>query len=314
MKVSIIIPVYNVEEYLQECLNSAVNQTLEDIEIICINDGSTDSSLEILNKYKDRCFNIKIINQENKGLSATRNVGIRNAKGKYIYFLDSDDYIDLDSMRICYEESEKFSLDILTFDAECFYDKDYIGIEMNENYSRLNLLDENVMNGKEFYIQSNKKKCYKAPVWLNFYKTEFIRTTELFFTEGILHEDEIHTCQALLAANRVKYISNKFFKRRFRNDSIMTSKPNIKRVDGNFMVVKKLYEIYIEYKESKNIDLLNILKESINTFIRRSLWHCDNLQNYDKRNEIIKLVLKMDKIIEIRTDIYVHKVELYYNA
>ena len=91
--VSVVIPVYNVEPYLSECLDSVCKQTLKNIEIICINDGSTDRSLTVLQKYSERDKRIHIINQNNQGLSYSRNVGIRQAKGRYVYFLDSDDYI-----------------------------------------------------------------------------------------------------------------------------------------------------------------------------------------------------------------------------
>lgn len=120
IKVSVIRPVYNVENYLEEYLNSAVNQTLKEIEIIAINDGSTDCSLEILNKYKSKYKNFSIINQENRGLSGARNSGLRVSKGKYVYFLDSDDYINKDAMEICYKEAEKDKLDIVTFDEVHF--------------------------------------------------------------------------------------------------------------------------------------------------------------------------------------------------
>lgn len=106
IKVSIVIPVYNVESYLEECMESVINQSLDDIEIICINDGSTDSSLKILERYESKYNNIIVINQENKGLSASRNIGIRKARGKYIYFLDSDDFINIKSMEKCYKVCE----------------------------------------------------------------------------------------------------------------------------------------------------------------------------------------------------------------
>lgn len=92
IKISIIIPVYNVEKYIEECLISVLNQTMKEIEIICINDGSTDNSLKILNNYKNKNENIRIVNQENSGLSNARNVGLSLAKGEYIFFLDSDDF------------------------------------------------------------------------------------------------------------------------------------------------------------------------------------------------------------------------------
>ena len=96
-EISIIIPVYNVEKYLDECLNSAANQTFENIEIICVNDGSTDGSLEILESHASKDKRIRIISQENKGVSSARNEGLDAARGKYIYFMDSDDYMDLNA-------------------------------------------------------------------------------------------------------------------------------------------------------------------------------------------------------------------------
>ena len=100
-KVSIIVPVYNIEKYLAKCLDSLINQTLEDIEIICVNDGSTDNSAEILNEYAQKDCRIKIINQDNAGLSAARNTGINAANGEYIGYVDSDDWIDLNFTKSC---------------------------------------------------------------------------------------------------------------------------------------------------------------------------------------------------------------------
>ena len=93
-KISVIVPIFNVEKYLKECLESIINQTFKDIEIICINDGSTDNSLDILNQYAEKDNRIKVITQSNQGLSAARNTGIKYANGEYISFIDSDDYID----------------------------------------------------------------------------------------------------------------------------------------------------------------------------------------------------------------------------
>ena len=103
--ISVIIPVYNVEKYLGRCLDSVVNQTFTDIEIICINDGSSDNSLEILKRYAQRDRRIKIFTQENSGLSASRNVGMKYASGDYIYFIDSDDYL----VKTAFEELYKIA-------------------------------------------------------------------------------------------------------------------------------------------------------------------------------------------------------------
>ena len=107
VKVSIIVPVYNVEKYLRKCLDSLVNQTLKDIEIICINDGSTDDSLNILQEYAREHHNVVVIDQENQGVSIARNNGINKAQGDYIGFVDPDDWVEPDMFKILYEKAEE---------------------------------------------------------------------------------------------------------------------------------------------------------------------------------------------------------------
>ena len=102
-KISVIVPVYNVEEFLKTCLDSVCNQTFEDIEIICINDGSTDSSPDILQAYSKKDSRIKVYNQENKGLGFVRNIGMEYASGDYVYFIDSDDHIALNTLELAYD-------------------------------------------------------------------------------------------------------------------------------------------------------------------------------------------------------------------
>ena len=124
-EISVIIPVYNTEKYLKECLKSVINQTFTDMEIICVNDGSTDSSKEVLEKYKKVDKRIKVIElQENRGLSYARNRGFDSSKGRYIYFLDSDDELERNAMEILYNEAEKEKLDVIFFDAKIKYENE----------------------------------------------------------------------------------------------------------------------------------------------------------------------------------------------
>ena len=120
--ISVIIPVFNVEEYLEECISSILRQTLTDIEIICIDDGSTDSSPDILKKYAEQDRRITVYSQDNCGLSAARNLGMRAARGRYTYFIDSDDWLERDALRDLYTRAEKDQLDLLLFDADAFAD------------------------------------------------------------------------------------------------------------------------------------------------------------------------------------------------
>ncbi len=120
-KISIIVPVYNVEKYLRKCLDSLVNQTLNDIEIICINDGSKDSSLNILNEYAQKDSRIRLINQDNLGVSAARNAGLAVAKGEYVMFVDSDDYLELQTCELAYNKILELDADLLVFDYTKLY-------------------------------------------------------------------------------------------------------------------------------------------------------------------------------------------------
>ena len=120
VKISIIVPVYNTEPYLEQCLDSIINQTLEDIEIICVNDGSTDNSLSILEEYASKDNRIRIINQENKGQGFARNNGLKNVNGEYVLFVDSDDWIELNTCEALYKKVNELDLDMLFFCATSY--------------------------------------------------------------------------------------------------------------------------------------------------------------------------------------------------
>ena len=271
MKVSIVIPVYNVEKYIEECLESAINQTLNDIEIIVVNDGSTDNSLEKVKPYEKKYNNVRIINQTNKGLSGARNTGLRNATGEYIYFLDSDDYISLESMEYCYKKCKENDLDVLTFDAECFLDEEDAGkidnmdIISKENYERSKIIESKVISGEDFYNYSINKKAYKQPVWLYVYKREFLIKENLYFYEGLIHEDELYTIQVLIKSDRVMYIPKTYFFRRIRFNSIMTSKVKKKNIDSLNIICSEIYSLYLQnkddLKEETNLNLIKKIRE-----------------------------------------------------
>ena len=137
-KLSIIVPVYNASKYLERCLDSVINQTLKEIEIICINDGSSDNSKTILENYAKKDNRIKIINQKNLGLSASRNKGIKYANGEYIFFVDADDWIELNTCEITYNFAKEKNLDLLLFGAKNIDDD---GITYDDNYYNLSCFE-----------------------------------------------------------------------------------------------------------------------------------------------------------------------------
>jgi glycosyltransferase involved in cell wall biosynthesis len=120
VKISVIIPVYNIEDYLKECLDSIVNQSLDDIEIICVNDGSTDSSLDILKEYGNADSRVRIISQENKGIGCARNTALTSVKGEYVYFMDGDDILELDALEKLYNLAVERDVDFIMFKISNF--------------------------------------------------------------------------------------------------------------------------------------------------------------------------------------------------
>ncbi|WP_195695126.1 glycosyltransferase family 2 protein [Priestia megaterium] len=218
--VTVIIPVYNVEEYLNECIESVLNQSYKNIEIIVINDGSTDKSLGIIEDYKEKNANIIVISQENSGQSFSRNIGIDLAKGDYVFFLDSDDYILPDTLSILIRKLEKNNLDLIRFAAQPFTDNGvtYIGPE----YNLKEYFDEHKIYSKNEHL-SCCIKAFAATPCLYVVKREILIKNNIRFKNGIIHEDELFTLEVFVNANDIMYDSTQFYKRRYRNNSIMTS-------------------------------------------------------------------------------------------
>lgn len=168
--VSVIVPVYNMEKYLNKCMDSLVNQTLEDIEIIVVNDGSSDNSQKILDKYKEEYPNkIKVINQENLGISAARNNGIKVATGKYLGFVDSDDFVDLNMFKHLYKKIEETSSDIVV----CNYKKYYM---LNEEYSDINVVKN--INFDNIYDDPSIINSIDYAPWNKLYKKDLFENIE----------------------------------------------------------------------------------------------------------------------------------------
>lgn len=183
-KFSIIVPIYNTEKYLPKCLDSLVNQTYKNIEIICINDGSTDNSLKILEKYAQKDEHIKIINQENQGVSIARNVGINNATGDYILFVDADDWIETNTCDILNKNIEKNNSDLIIFNA-------YIA---KQNQCNLGFC-------------CNQESIMYSSMWSICYKREFLNQNNIRFPQNIkIAEDHVFRLNALSCSKNIKIL------------------------------------------------------------------------------------------------------------
>ncbi|MBC1605510.1 glycosyltransferase [Listeria rocourtiae] len=215
--ISVIIPVYNVVNYLEKCLNSVLSQTFQDFEIIAVDDGSTDGSSDILAVYNQLIPNLQLCTQENAGLSAARNLGLQRATGKYIYFLDSDDFLELDAFEKCFQLAEGYQLDFVKFDARPFSEDRSI---IENKYDSKATLEPCRLYRQDEWLETQYRH-YNSPVWLFLIRHEIIQTHKLAFQEGLLHEDELFTPQLFAVSDRIMYLDKAFFHRRYRRDSIM---------------------------------------------------------------------------------------------
>jgi len=224
-KVSVIIPVYNVEKYLPACLDSIVDQTLKDIEIICVNDGSLDGSLDILREYAGRDDRITVISQKNGGLSAARNAGLDEAHGEYIQFCDSDDSLERNALKELYQTAADDRLDIIYFDAATQYETAWMKEQHSEEerYYKGAAHISTVCTGRQMMKLLREKGMYRACAYLQMLRAGFLRQAGERFCEGIIHEDEPFTFATMLQAQRVRKQDKDYYIRLFRNGSIVTS-------------------------------------------------------------------------------------------
>lgn len=243
-KVSVIIPVYNVEEYLEECLESISRQSLEEIEIICVDDGSTDNSAKVLAKYLEEELRITHVYQNNGGLSQARNTGVSFATGKYLYFIDSDDFLKAEALERLYYKAEEQKLDVLYFDADSFFEsEDLIAANKGymEYYHRTGDYSQTV-SGRELFVAMMKKREYRTSVPLHFISRNYYISSGLTSINGILHEDNAFAFECMLKAERVAHLKESFYQRRVRADSIVTRAKRFAHVYGYFRCLQAMLE------------------------------------------------------------------------
>lgn len=211
---SIVVPVYNVELYLDRCLKSVIGQTFSDFELILVDDGSTDSSSKICDKYSITLTNCKVVHQVNKGLSGARNTGLKESTGKFVYFLDSDDVIDHELLETLFKTIKKNQdVDVIGFDA----------LIIQEGISEKKLTTSNGINGIQFGLNFSEKKVPRSTVPLYCYRRDFLNNCGLKFFEGIFYEDLLFTAQVFLKNPKVYMLGESFYLYYKRQGSITTS-------------------------------------------------------------------------------------------
>lgn len=232
-KISIIVPVYNVEDFLKTCLDSIIAQSFADFEVICVNDGSPDNSAAILEDYAARDSRIKVITQKNGGLSAARNTGIENAAGEYIYFLDSDDYIHPQMMEIFYREISSGDYDFVS----CGFKKVYGPAADFPHYDRY-ATSEVKEPLPEF---CNDKRRLSVNVWSKLYRKDSLG--ELRFIPGLIYEDLPFTCSFLQQVKRGKIIDLPLYYYLQRGTSLSGNREiKMKNCESYIYILRHLHE------------------------------------------------------------------------
>lgn len=229
--ITVIVPVYNVEKYLDKCLQSLSCQTFPDHEIICVNDGSTDDSRTILTEWESKLPYMKVIDRENGGLSAARNTGLEAATGKYVVFVDSDDWVEPTML-------SRLANEVEGTDMVCFACRR----TDNDTYDILQPEDNNGWD----YFNQHALESRIVPfvcVWQRCYRREFLMANHLRFYEGILHEDNEFTPRACLKAKAVKVIPDVLYNYRVRPGSIMTTR-GLKNKESLITIGNELSELF----------------------------------------------------------------------
>ena len=288
-KFSIIVPVYNVEKYIKKCLDSIFSQSFKDFEVIVVNDGTKDNSIDIVKKY-----NVKLIEQENKGLSEARNTGVKKASGEYLIFIDGDDYIEKDLLKEI-NRSLKNNPDIVRYQAKLI--ESDTSIDYNEK-------EFQGLNGQEAFKEISK--ChFVETAWLYAIKKEYYINNKYSFKKGAYHEDFGLIPLVVFKASSVNSINYCGYCYVVRSGSIMTTKDYNKTIN-------KVNDVFDHYKYlTEAVDKTKLDKTYFNSFLANSLiYKITELNNKDYK--VYKKKLKKEKVFDnLLNDTFKRKIKNY---
>lgn len=254
--VSVIVPIYNVENYLKQCLDSLIQQEYQDMEVIMVNDGSTDKSVEIAKIYAEKYTNFILIEQNNRGLSAARNIGLKHASGEYIMYLDSDDYLEPRTLTTCLDKINRLDPDLLVFSGNkiiCNENNDVLEVKKYGPYC-----ESEQETGLDLYQELRKNNNYYTCVVYQIVKKDVLDRNNIEFFEGILHEDHLYTFLIFAASGKSICINQNLYNYRVRANSIMTSNSmNGKRFEGFATTYCQMQDWYCNAKKN-NFDKITL--------------------------------------------------------
>lgn len=242
---SIIVPLYNVEQYVGECLESLRRQTFTDFEAVCVNDGSTDRTLAVAKEAVQGDERFVFVERENGGLSAARNTGLSVATGEYVCFLDSDDRYAPNTLERLEAALAQGDLDLLDFSAMTFYETEDMHEVHEESYDYRDAI-EGVFDGQDLFALYWDRIQFVASACFHAIRREMLEEANLTFCEGLLHEDELFTPVLYAHAKRAAYLDEQLYERRVRPGSIMATPTSMRRVRSLCAIAQMLHAWLID--------------------------------------------------------------------
>ena len=306
-EISVIMPCYNVEQYVEEALNSLFEQTYQDFQIICIDDGSSDNTLSILHEIEKQHENMTVYANTNHGVGYERNFGVKKATGKYIYYMDSDDVLNRNCLQVFSEYIKKTDFDLLLFEADSFYETKDLELKYPQYKTLYHRKDRynGIFDGETLYVNFRKNDDYIVSTCVQLVKREFLESEKIVFPENIVMEDVKYTFNCLLKAKQVICIPDSLYYRRVRESSIMTREcmnEKIKALSYSIYSFLPMLEMYIN-KEDVYFTMLNhilALVRQLNQYIDGDIMKlCSNssFQIEDRKFEgIFSALILLDKM------------------
>lgn len=286
-KISVIIPVYRVEKYLARCLDSVMAQTFKDFEVICVNDGSPDNCGDILKQYEKRFNNIKVISQENKGLSAARNAALPYVTGEYVTFIDSDDFIHPQFLEHLYNVQQMTNCDIVGCDFKKIKkSKDCLCGNINKVKPKIYANALKVLLNKRNFIHFN--------VWNKLYKREVIN--DILFVSGMYYEDWVYNCCVFERAENFAWIKDCLYGYQLSDNSIMRSKMTAEKIDSYVLGIKTVYDYFMQHAPEKWEE---VKQTRIARTVKMMMNHTKKAKNQELSVYVAKMLnkLKNEKLI-----------------
>lgn len=292
---SVVVPVYNVEDYVETCVRSLLPvEASEEIEILLIDDGSTDHSGELCDQLASSYANVQVYHKANGGLSDARNYGMHRADGEYIVFIDSDDFVREDMMNRILPVLRKGKVQVLLWDADMYDEKGAPAGMDSSYYHHLGAPANKICSGQKI-IESQLafRNDYVTTVWLGAYRRQFLLDNNFWFEKGLLHEDEMWTQKVLIEAQKVVYLKEAFYGYRVRKDSIMrqTNKNYQRNIECLIYIHSSLYVYYgWKVKDSAFRKKLkgNTTKRYLHMIGKYEVWRYPELVSRINRKQIYK--------------------------